>query len=162
MNNDKNLNSNNGTVDEELLRGFFADSVRMHIADGDFSHRVMQRLPEEMPARQIFLYHVWSAACAAVCVVAFFLVGGVDTIKGYIAGVGAYMAGLLPRVSVGSIASRLDHSASLLNSIESALSLDTIVSGIQASGSTLLMAALTVVVLGSLAVWDVAQSDALS
>ena len=26
MNNDKNLNSNNGTVDEELLRGFFADS----------------------------------------------------------------------------------------------------------------------------------------
>ena len=45
MNNDKNLNSNNGTVDEELLRGFFADSVRMHIADGGFTNKVMQRLP---------------------------------------------------------------------------------------------------------------------
>lgn len=162
MNNDKNLNSNNGTVDEELLRGFFADSVRMHIADGGFSHRVMQRLPEEMPARQIFLYHVWSAACAAVCVVAFFLVGGVDTIKGYLAGAGAYVSGLLPRVSVGSIASHLDHSASFFSSLESTFSLNSIMSGIQASGSTLLMAALTVVVLGSLAVWDIAQSDALS
>ena len=66
MNNDKNLNSNNGTVDEELLRGFFADSVRMHIADGGFTNKVMQRLPDEMPARQILIYHIWSAACAVV------------------------------------------------------------------------------------------------
>ena len=33
MNDDKNLISNNGNVDEELLRGFFADSAHMYIAD---------------------------------------------------------------------------------------------------------------------------------
>ena len=32
MNDDKNLISNNGNVDEELLRGFFADSAHMYIA----------------------------------------------------------------------------------------------------------------------------------
>lgn len=107
MNNDKNLISNNGTVDEEMLRGFFADSVRMHIADGGFTNKVMQRLPDEMPARQILIYHIWSAACAVVCVVAFFLVGGVDIIKGYLSGVGANISGLLSRVEVGYIASHL-------------------------------------------------------
>lgn len=159
MNNDKNLNSNNGTVDEEMLRGFFADSVRMHIADGGFTNKVMQRLPDEMPARQILIYHIWSAACAVVCVVAFFLVGGVDIIKGYLSGVGANISGLLSRVEVGYIASHLNHSASLFSSH---LSIDTIITGIQASSSTLIMAVITVVVLCSLAVWDVVQSDSLS
>lgn len=159
MNNDKNLISNNGTVDEEMLRGFFADSVRMHIADGGFTNKVMQRLPDEMPARQILIYHIWSAACAVVCVVAFFLVGGVDIIKGYLSGVGANISGLLSRVEVGYIASHLNHSAYLFSSH---LSIDTIISGIQASGSTLIMAVITVVVLCSLAVWDVVQSDSLS
>ena len=159
MNNDKNLNSNNGSVDEELLRGFFADSVRMHIADGGFTNKVMQRLPDEMPARQILIYHIWSAACAVVCVVAFFLVDGVDIIKGYLSGVGANISGLLSRVEVGYIASHLNHSASLFSSH---LSIDTIITGIQASGSTLIMAVITVVVLCSLAVWDVVQSDSLS
>lgn len=159
MNNDKNLISNNGTVDEEMLRGFFADSVRMHIADGGFTNKVMQRLPDEMPARQILIYHIWSAACAVVCVVAFFLVGGVDIIKGYLSGVGANISGLLSRVEVGYIASHLNHSASLFSSH---LSIDTIITGIQASSSTLIMAVITVVVLCSLAVWDVVQSDSLS
>lgn len=159
MNNDKNLISNNGTVDEEMLRGFFADSVRMHIADGGFTNKVMQRLPDEMPARQILIYHIWSAACAVVCVVAFFLVGGVDIIKGYLSGVGANISGLLSRVEVGYIASHLNHSASLFSSH---LSIDTIITGIQASSSTLIMAVITVVVLCSLVVWDVVQSDSLS
>lgn len=159
MNNDKNLNSNNGTVDDELLRGFFADSVRMHIADGGFTNKVMQRLPDEMPARQILIYHIWSVACAVVCVVTFFLVGGVDIIKGYLSGLGANIAGLLSRVEVGSIASHLNHSASLFSSH---LRIDTIISGLQASGSTLIMAVITVVVLCSLVIWDVEQSDSLS
>lgn len=159
MNNDKNLNSNNGTVDEELLRGFFADSVRMHIADGGFTNKVMQRLPDEMPARQILIYHIWSAACAVVCVVAFFLVGGVDIIKGYLSGLGSNIASLFSRADIDYIASHINHSASLFSSH---LSIDTIISGIQASGTNLIMAVITVVVLCSLAVWDVVQSDSLS
>ena len=44
MEKEKDLIMNNGTVDEELLRGFFAGSVRMHIADNGFSHSVMKRV----------------------------------------------------------------------------------------------------------------------
>lgn len=54
MNDDKNLISNNGNVDEELLRGFFADSAHMYIADNGFTLRVMRRVQEEMPARGRF------------------------------------------------------------------------------------------------------------
>lgn len=54
MEKEKDLIMNNGAVDEELLRGFFAGSVRMHIADNGFSHSVMKRVQEEMPARGRF------------------------------------------------------------------------------------------------------------
>ena len=36
MEKEKDLIMNNGAVDEELLRGVFAGSVRMHIADNGF------------------------------------------------------------------------------------------------------------------------------
>lgn len=66
---EKNLTSNNGAVDEELLRRFFADSVRMHITDDGFSRRVMKHLQEEVPARQRMIYNLWTAACLALCAV---------------------------------------------------------------------------------------------
>lgn len=79
---EKNLTSNNnGAVDEELLRGFFADSVRMRVADNGFSRRVMMRLPDEMPVRQCIAYNVWTAVCTVLCVVAFFAGGGIGACK---------------------------------------------------------------------------------
>ena len=74
----KNIISNNGAVDEELLKKFFADSVRMRIDDNGFAKRVMQRLPEEVDARCYRMYNLWTAVMAAACVVVFFLVDGFD------------------------------------------------------------------------------------
>ena len=77
----KNIISNNGAVDEELLNKFFADSVRMRIDDNGFAERVMQRLPEEVDARCYRMYNLWTAVMAAACVVVFFLVDGFDILK---------------------------------------------------------------------------------
>ena len=77
----KNIISNNGAVDEELLKKFFADSVRMRIDDNGFAERVMQRLPEEVDARCYRMYNLWTAVMAAACVVVFFLVDGFDILK---------------------------------------------------------------------------------
>ena len=77
----KNIISNNGAVDEELLKKFFADSVRMRIDDNGFAKRVMQRLPEEVDARCYRMYNLWTAVMAAACVVVFFLVDGFDILK---------------------------------------------------------------------------------
>ena len=85
--------------------------------------------------------------------------GGVDIIKGYLSGLGSNIASLFSRADIDYIASHLNHSASLFSSH---LSIDAIISGIQASGTNLIMAVITVVVLCSLAVWDVVQSDSLS
>ena len=54
----KNIISNNGAVDEELLKKFFADSVRMRIDDNGFAERVMQRLPEEVDVRCYRMYNL--------------------------------------------------------------------------------------------------------
>lgn len=77
----KNIISNNGAVDEELLNKFFADSVRMRIDDNGFAERVMQRLPEEVDARCYRMYNLWTAVMATACVVVFFLVDGFDILK---------------------------------------------------------------------------------
>ncbi len=77
----KNIISNNGAVDEELLNKFFADSVRMRIDDNGFAERVMQRLPEEVDARCYRMYNLWTSVMAAACVVVFFLVDGFDILK---------------------------------------------------------------------------------
>lgn len=76
----KNIISNNGAVDEELLKKFFADSVRMRIDDNGFAERVMQ-MPEEVDARCYRMYNLWTAVMAAACVVVFFLVDGFDILK---------------------------------------------------------------------------------
>ena len=140
MDNEKNLISNNVTVDEELLRRFFADSVRMHIADNGFSRNVIQRMQEEVPARQRMIYNLWTALWWAAWVVAFFLVDGIDIIKGYFGKAAVYMSSLLPKADLGILMAQPD--------------LHSLMSHIQASGSTIIMAMLTVVVLSSVALWD--------
>lgn len=77
----KNIISNNGAVDEELLKKFFADSVRMRIDDNGFADNVMRRLPEEVDVRCYRMYNLWTAVMAAACVVVFFLVDGFDILK---------------------------------------------------------------------------------
>lgn len=87
----KNIISNNGAVDEELLKKFFADSVRMRIDDNGFADNVMRRLPEEIDARCYRMYNLWTAVMAAACVVVFFLVDGFDILKTRIVGITASM-----------------------------------------------------------------------
>lgn len=136
---EKNLTSNNGSVDEELLRKFFADSARMQVADNGFSLRVMRHLQEEVPERQRMIYNLWTAVWAVACVVAFFVNGGWNWVKsvfgnGYAHVVAALPKGM-PHVDVGSLLHNVDM-----------------------SGTTPLMVALTIVVLGSVAVWGAAQN----
>lgn len=135
---EKNFVSNNGTVDEELLRKFFADSVRMHVADNGFSCRVMKRLEEEVPLRERIIYNIWTAVWSVACVVAFFVNGGVEWIKGLLGGAYSHVVALLPK--------------SMPN-----VDFNNLLSHVNVSGTTLLMSALTVVVLGSVAVWNEAQ-----
>lgn len=143
MNNDKNLINNNGTVDEELLRSFFAGSVHMQIVDDGFSHRVMQRLQKEMPARERMIYNVWTALWAVACVAAFVVWDGIGIIKGYLGRIAAFVADMLPNGDFRTLMSQLDF--------------NTFMSHVQASSSTVLMAIVTVVVLGSVALWDAAE-----
>ena len=136
---EKNLTSNNGSVDEELLRKFFADSARMQVADNGFSRRVMQHLQTEVSERQRMIYNVWTAVWAVACVVAFFANGGWNWVKsvfvnGYVHVAAALPKGM-PHVDIGSLLHNVD-----------------------ISGTTPLMVALTIVVLGSVAVWDAAQN----
>ena len=140
MNKEKNLTSYNGTVDEELLRCFFADSVRMHIADNGFSHNVMQRMQEEVPARQRMIYYLWTAVWSVACIVAFLFVDGIDIIKGYLGKAAVYVSSLLPKVDLGTLMSQPDF--------------HLLMSHIQAYSSTIIMAMITVVVLSSVVLWD--------
>ncbi len=87
----KNIISNNGAVDEELLKKFFADSVRMRIDDNGFADNVMRRLPEEIDARCYRMYNLWTAVMAAACVVVFFLVDGFGILKTRIVSMAASM-----------------------------------------------------------------------
>ena len=107
MNDDKNLISNNGNVYEELLRGFFADSAHMHIADNGFSLRVMRRVQEEMPARGRFWYNLWTAVWMVVCVVSFFVCGGVGVVRRCLGNVADCLSTLvvenMPRFSLDSL-----------------------------------------------------------
>lgn len=107
MEKEKDLIMNNGAVDEELLRGFFAGSVRMHIADNGFSHSVMKRVQEEMPARGRFLYNVWTAVWMLVCVVSFFVSGGLGVMRRCLGNVAdslrSVASGCLPQLSIDSL-----------------------------------------------------------
>lgn len=140
MEKEKDLIMNNGTVDEELLRGFFAGSVRMHIADNGFSHSVMKRVQEEMPARRRFWYNVWTAVWTLACVVSFFVSGGLGVM----------------RRCLGNVAGSLK---TLLIENMPPLSLDSLLPQTNTVSTTLLMVVLTVWVLSCIMLYDFWESQ---
>lgn len=140
MEKEKDLIMNNGTVDEELLRGFFAGIVRMHIADNGFSHSVMKRVQEEMPARRRFWYNVWTAVWTLACVVSFFVSGGLGVM----------------RRCLGNVAGSLK---TLLIENMPHLSLDSLLPQTNTVSTTLLMVVLTVWVLSCIMLYDFWESQ---
>ena len=60
-------------TDDKLLKQFFGEQ-KQEIEDNGFSRRVMRNLP----GRNHRLVQAWGAACAVVCVILFFTLGGLD------------------------------------------------------------------------------------
>ena len=140
---EKNLIQNNGTVDEELLRGFFAGSVRMHVADNGFSHRVVQCLPAEATARQRIMYNVWTAVWTAVCIVMFFASGSIGLIKGWLHSAWGTLAAHVPTIS--------------WQSVQTDFTWEWLARYIGATGQTTLMVAFAATVLGAVALYDMKE-----
>lgn len=138
----KNIISNNGAVDEELLKKFFADSVRMRIDDNGFADNVMRRLPEEIDARCYRMYNLWTAVMAAACVVVFFLVDGFDILKTRI---------------VGMTASMLSSMSDSLHNTLSHISLPTTMSA-SITSYTPLVVTLALIIIGSMILHDLKES----
>ena len=138
----KNIISNNGAVDEELLNKFFADSVRMRIDDNGFAERVMQRLPEEVDARCYRMYNLWTAVMAAACVVVFFLVDGFDILKTRI---------------VSMTASMLSSMSDSIHNTLSHISLPTTMSA-SITPYTPLVVTLALIIIGSMILRDLKES----
>lgn len=138
----KNIISNNGAVDEELLNKFFADSVRMRIDDNGFADNVMRRLPEEIDARCYRMYNLWTAVMAAACVVVFFLVDGFDILKTRI---------------VGMTASMLSSMSDSIHNTLSHISLPTTMSA-SITPYTPLVVTLALIIIGSMILRDLKES----
>lgn len=138
----KNIISNNGAVDEELLKKFFADSVRMRIDDNGFADNVMRRLPEEIDARCYRMYNLWTAVMAATCVVVFFLVDGFDILKTRI---------------VGMTASMLSSMSDSIHNTLSHISLPTTMSA-SITPYTPLVVTLALIIIGSMILRDLKES----
>ncbi len=138
----KNIISNNGAVDEELLKKFFADSVRMRIDDNGFADNVMRRLPEEIDARCYRMYNLWTAVMAAACVVVFFLVDGFDILKTRI---------------VGMTASMLSSMSDSIHNTLSHISLPTTMSA-SITPYTPLVVTLALIIIGSMILRDLKES----
>ena len=142
MSNEKNLISNNEKVDEELLSQFFAHSMHMQLADNGFSCHVMQRIQEEVPARQRLAYYLWSAALAIASVVAFFVIGGVNILRSCMHDtldtLASSLAGYIPHLTLESLGLASIH--------------------LNLSPTTPLLVVLTLLVLCSVAWYDVVES----
>lgn len=138
----KNIISNNGAVDEELLKKFFADSVRMRIDDNGFADNVMRRLPDEIDARCYRMYNLWTAVMAAACVVVFFLVDGFDILKTRI---------------VGMTASMLSSMSDSVHNTLSHISLPTTMSA-SITPYTPLVVTLALIIIGSMILRDLKES----
>jgi len=138
----KNIISNNGAVDEELLKKFFADSVRMRIDDNGFADNVMRRLPEEIDARCYRMYNLWTAVMAAACVVVFFIVDGFDILKTRI---------------VGMTASMLSSMSDSVHNTLSHISLPTTMSA-SITPYTPLVVTLALIIIGSMILRDLKES----
>lgn len=138
----KNIISNNSAVDEELLKKFFADSVRMRIDDNGFADNVMRRLPEEVDARCYRMYNLWTAVMAAACVVVFFLVDGFDILKTRI---------------VSMTASMLSSMSDSIHNTLSHISLPTTMSA-SITPYTPLVVTLALIIIGSMILRDLKES----
>lgn len=138
----KNIISNNGAVDEELLKKFFADSVRMRIDDNGFADNVMRRLPEEIDARCYRMYNLWTAVMAVACVVVFFLVDGFGILKTRI---------------VGMTASMLSSMSDSVHNTLSHISLPTTMSA-SITPYTPLVVTLALIIIGSMILRDLKES----
>lgn len=138
----KNIISNNGAVDEELLKKFFADSLRMRIDDNGFADNVMRRLPEEIDARCYRMYNLWTAVMAAACVVVFILVDGFDILKTRI---------------VGMTASMLSSMSDSIHNTLSHISLPTTMSA-SITPYTPLVVTLALIIIGSMILRDLKES----
>ena len=136
---EKNNAEQDMTVDEQLLRDFFAPSRRMTVSDNGFTRRVASRLAREMPERQRMVCNAWSVACAVVCVALFFLKDGVETLHD---SASTTLSDLVS--SFASIFSRVDISA-LLPSSAPVYTVPVLV-------------VLTLVALGIVALYDLAEN----
>lgn len=149
---EKNLINNNGTVDEDLLRRFFADSVRMRVADSGFSRRVMKHLQEEVPARQRMIYNLWTAACLILCAVMLFTSDSMKTLANSLRSVWATLADGMPHLS---------WDMTRANAAWETLAQHLSWNGLAATGgfqpNVLPMAILTVVVLSAVVLYDIKE-----
>lgn len=146
---EKNLINNNGTVDEDLLRRFFADSVHMRIADDGFSRRVMKHLQEEVPARQRMVYNLWTAAFLILCAVMLFMSDSMKTLVNSLRSVWATLADSMPHLSWN-----MTRANAVWETLTQHLSWNELAAAGSFQPNVLPMAALTVVVLGAIVVYD--------
>lgn len=146
---EKNLINNNGTVDEDLLRRFFADSVHMRVADNGFSRRVMKHLQEEVPARQRMVYNLWTAACLILCAVMLFMSDSMKMLADSLHNTWVALADSLPHMSWN-----MTRANAVWETLTQHLSWNELAATGGFQPNVLPMAALTVVVLGAIVVYD--------
>lgn len=139
MANEKNMTNIDDAANDELLREFFAGSARMQVADDGFSMNVMRRVQDEMPARQWLAYNIWTAACAVACVVMFFVSNGIGIIKGCLRGLYGSVAAF--------VAESMRSMAGMWNTPHA-----------DAYSSAPLLFVVMVIVVGGVALYDVAES----
>lgn len=141
MQNEKNNTHAVSAADEELLRRFFAPSSHMTIADNGFSHRVMKRISTEMPLSQRLVCGVWSVVCLIMSVALFVFKDGVSLLKNsftdFATGTWHTFAQWMGTVNLSRHLPELSH----------------------ISCTTPLLAAVALIVLGSLAIYNVAETE---
>lgn len=141
MQNEKNDIHTISAADEELLRSFFAPSSRMTIADNGFSHRVMKRISTEMPLSQRLVCGVWSVVCLIMSVALFVFKDGMSLLKNsfmdFATGTWHTFAQWTSTVNLSRHLPELSH----------------------ISYTTPLLAAVVLIVLGSLAIYNVVETE---
>lgn len=81
------VNGKSSMVNDLLLEQFFQAARAEQLPDNGFTHRVMTRLPEH----QVRLSRLWTAACIAVGLIVFTLIGGWNILVAGIIGLLATM-----------------------------------------------------------------------
>lgn len=141
MQNEKNNTHIISAADEALLRNFFAPSAHMTIADNGFSHRVMKRVSTEMPLSQRLVCGVWSVVCLIMSVALFVFKDGMSLLKNsfmdFANGTWHTFAQWIGTLNLSQHLPELSH----------------------ISYTTPLLAAIALIVFGSLAIYNVAETE---